>query len=69
MIYEMPGTKPGDWDNFEVRRAAMAVQHPPFPARIERAKRGARESEYVRLLQQDAKLRRTVLRLGGGMRK
>jgi hypothetical protein len=69
MIYEMPGTKPGDWDNFEVRRAAMAVQRPPFPARIERAKRGARESEYVRLLQQDAKLRRTVLRLGAGMRK
>ncbi|HYL34482.1 MAG TPA: hypothetical protein VEV17_01070 [Bryobacteraceae bacterium] len=64
MIYEMPGTKPGDWDNFEVRRAAMAVRRPPFPARIERAKRGAKESEYVRLLQRDARLRRAMLRLG-----
>jgi hypothetical protein len=65
MIYEMPGTPPGDWDNFEVRRAAMRVQRPPFPSRIERAKRSAQESEYIRLLQQDPQLRRTVLRLGG----
>lgn len=64
MIYEMPGTRRGDWDDFEVRRVAMAVRRPPFPARIERAKRAALESKYVRMLQQDPQARRTVLRLG-----
>jgi hypothetical protein len=64
MIYDLPGTRPGDWDHFEIRRVAMALQRPPFPPRIERAKRGRLESAYIRLLQQDARLRRAVLRLG-----
>ncbi len=53
LIYEMPGAKHGEWDNFDVRRAAMALDHSPFPKAVERAKNGAQEYEYVRLLQQD----------------
>ena len=63
MIYEMPGTRAGDWDNFEIRRAAMAVDRPPFPARVEHAKRAPLESSYVRLLQQQPQLRKTIIRL------
>ena len=64
MIYEMPGSKPGDWDHFEVRRAAMALSCAPFSAAVERAKIGPLESRYVHLLQQDPQLRRAILKLG-----
>ncbi|HEV2688697.1 MAG TPA: hypothetical protein VGV35_09090 [Bryobacteraceae bacterium] len=64
MLYEMPGSKTGDWDGFEVRRAAMAFERSPFPPEVERAKYGAQESRYVRALQQNPKLRRLVLRAG-----
>jgi hypothetical protein len=64
MIYEMPGSKSGDWDHFELRRAAMALSRAPFTAAIERAKNGPLESRYVHLMQQDQQLRRTILRLG-----
>jgi hypothetical protein len=68
MIYELPGARRGDWDHFEVRRVAMAVARPPFSARIQRAKRAALESEYIRALQQDPRARRNVLRLGARKR-
>jgi hypothetical protein len=61
MIYEMPGVRRGEWDNFEVRRVAMALTSSPFPRPIEQAKNGADESRYVRLLQKDKKLRRRFL--------
>ncbi len=64
MIYDMPGTRAGDWDNFEIRRVAMSVTRPPFPERIQRAKRAPLESRYVRRLQQDPRLRRALIRLG-----
>jgi hypothetical protein len=64
MLFEMPGSPQGDWDNFEVRRVAMALREPPFPPAIARAKRGPDEATYVRLLQKDLRLRRTLLRLG-----
>jgi hypothetical protein len=64
MVYEMPGTSQGDWDNFEVRRVAMALRELPFPPRIERAKRGPDEAAYIRLLQQDARVRRKLIQLG-----
>ena len=62
MIYEMPGTPKGDWDHFEVRRLAM--KNPVLPDRIQRAKRAAEESTYVRLLQKDGRLRNQFLNLG-----
>lgn len=64
MLYEMPGTRAGDWDNFEIRRVAMAVMRPPFPARMERAKRAPLESSYIRLLQQHPQLRKAIIGLG-----
>ncbi len=64
MIYEMAGSRVGDWDRFETRRAAMAMRRSPFPPAIERAKNAAEESGYVRALQRDRALRRRILKLG-----
>lgn len=63
MLYEAPGARAGDWDDFEIRRVAMAGS-PRFPRQIERAKQGPSESQYLRLMQKDAGLRRMFLRLG-----
>ena len=65
MIYEMPGTKQGEWDNFEVRRAAMALTDTPFSKAVERAKNGPQEIRYVRLLQADKKLRNHLKKIAG----
>jgi hypothetical protein len=62
MLYEMPGTRTGDWDNFEVRRAAMALDS--FPPGIRRAKQSPLETTYVRALQRDPQLRRELIRFG-----
>jgi hypothetical protein len=64
MVYEMPGSRLGDWDHFETRRAAMALRTSPFPAAIQRAKNAPEESTYVRALQRDPALRRRMLKLG-----
>jgi hypothetical protein len=64
MIYEMPGAKRGEWDNFEVRRAAIALAATPFSKAIERAKDGAQESRYVRLMQKDKALRSRLKKAG-----
>jgi hypothetical protein len=64
MIYEIPGSRVGDWDRFETRRAAMALRQSPFPPVIQRAKNAPEESAYVRALQQDPALRRRILKLG-----
>ncbi len=68
MIYEMAGSRVGDWDHFETRRAAMALRRSPFPPAIERAKNAAEESGYVRVLQSDPALRRRILKLGSAPR-
>jgi hypothetical protein len=64
MIYEMPGTRPGDWDRFETRRAAMALHESPFSPALQRAKKAPEESAYIRALQRDPGLRRRILKLG-----
>ena len=64
MIYEMAGSRAGDWDHFETRRAAMALRTSPFPPAIQRAKNAPKESAYVRALQRDPALRRRILKLG-----
>lgn len=63
MIYEMPGTPQGDWDRFEVRRAAMAFGTAPFDPEIARAKKAPQESAYLRALQRSPKLRQRFLSL------
>jgi hypothetical protein len=64
MIYEAPGSRVGDWDHFETRRAAMALKQSPFPPEIQRAKNAAEESTYVRALQNAPALRRSILKMG-----
>jgi len=64
MLYEIPGSRAGDWDRFETRRAAMALHASPFTPAIQRAKSAPEESTYVRALQQDPALRRRILKLG-----
>jgi hypothetical protein len=64
MLYEAPGSRVGDWDRFEARRAAMALQRSPFPPEIQRAKNAPEESTYVRAMRSDPALRRRILKLG-----
>ena len=64
MIYEMAGSRQGDWDRFETRRAAMALRESPFAAEIQRAKNAPDELSYARALQRDPALRRRILKLG-----
>jgi len=64
MLYEAPGSRVGDWDRFETRRAAMALQRSPFPPEIQRAKNAPEESTYVRAMRSDPALRRRILKLG-----
>jgi len=66
MIYEVPGSRAGDWDHFEVRRAAMALHQSPFPEVVQRAKNAPQEAAYVRALLRNAALRRRILKLGSG---
>ena len=67
MIYEAPGSRVGDWDGFEARRAAMALKRSPFPPEIQRAKNAAEESTYVGALNNAPALRRRILRLGSAL--
>jgi hypothetical protein len=62
MLYELPGTRRGDWDNFEIRRLAMALEG--LPPQIQRAKQAPLESTYVMALQRNLQLRRKLIRLG-----
>jgi hypothetical protein len=64
MIYDAPGSRVGDWDRFETRRAGMALRQSPFPPEIQRAKNAPEESTYVRALNSASALRRRILRLG-----
>jgi hypothetical protein len=69
MIYETPDAqtldaKPGDWDGFETRHAAMAIHRSPFSPAIQRAKNAPDESVYVHAMQRDRALRRRILKLG-----
>jgi hypothetical protein len=69
MIYEISGSRAGDWDRFETRRAAMALHASPFTPAIQRAKSAPEESTYVRALQQDPALRQRILKLGSRPRR
>lgn len=67
MIYEMPGMGCGEWDDFHIRRLALARW--PVSAKrafeaLREAKQGPEEAQYLRLMQADPALRETLLRLG-----
>jgi hypothetical protein len=65
--FDGPAARPGTWDKFHIRNFAMAGGWDavrPRPAAILKSKRGPDESQYLRLMQRDLKLREAVLRLG-----
>ena len=61
------GEASADWAKFSLRRLGTKV--PELGEAVERAKRGADEAGYLRLLQRRPDLRRRVLRLGGATKK
>jgi hypothetical protein len=66
MLYDAPGAIPGQWDHFRILRLAqaMAARALHLPPAILKAKYGADEIRYLRMMQKDKHLRRKWLRLG-----
>jgi hypothetical protein len=61
MVYEGPGAEPGAWDRFNVHDLALSGRvH--GAARIAAAKRRGPESRYLRMLQNDRRLRTSFLK-------
>jgi hypothetical protein len=68
MILELEKEREGDWDRFQVRKIGFKAQRERvlslIPKRIMRAKAGAEEVRYLRLMQKDDKLRSAIIKLG-----
>ena len=56
MLYEGPGAERGAWDRFSIRELALRGKIPGW-AKIARAKRSGPEARYLRMLQNDLRLR------------
>jgi hypothetical protein len=71
MLYEMPGTGSGDWDQFRIRTLAQRLQQGGSAERrvvreIGKAKQSGAESRYLRWMQGDARLREMLVKWGQG---
>ena len=71
MLYEAPGTESGDWNRFSIRTLAQRLQRGGseerrVAAEIARAKHRGAESQYLRRMQGDKKLRQTLVQWGTG---
>jgi hypothetical protein len=71
ILYEIPGTGTGDWDNFSIRTLAQRLQaaKPGSPERraaklLAQLKHRGDESRYLRTMQRDRRLRGTIIRWG-----
>jgi len=70
VLFEGPGSHPGDWDKFRARKLAMALDPAhlfdivPGNEAIMRAKHGPEESRYLRLMQRHLPLRAAMIKLG-----
>jgi hypothetical protein len=69
MIFELDQKRRGDWDRFQVRRIGFRAQRDKKALALMRklgsAKQAATEEvTYLRLMQQDEKLRRAIIKLG-----
>jgi hypothetical protein len=60
MLYEIPGTESGAWDHFSIRTLAQNLQRAIQPP----AKPRGLESQYLRRMQKDTRLRAEWLKLG-----
>lgn len=69
LLYEMPGAETGDWDTFRIRALAQRLQRGGpaerrIVAGIERVKRSAQETHYLRWMQRAAGLREKLIEWG-----
>lgn len=70
MIFQLRGTESHDWDRFQIRNIGFKLkgQLEPLlsllPEQLIRAKAGAEETTYLRLMQKDKRLRQQIIDLG-----
>lgn len=68
MIFQLAGTENHDWDQFQVRKIGFKLkgklESSLLPPQLIRAKKGAEEITYLRLMQKDDSLRRKLIDLG-----
>jgi hypothetical protein len=65
ILYEIPGTESGAWDQFRIRTLAQKIDR-RTAAEMARVKRHGSEAGYLRWMQADRRLRETLVGLGGG---
>jgi len=68
LLYECADAEPGAWDCFRVRDYALRLtalhRGAAWPAGLRGAKGAADETDYLRLMRRDARLRDQVIRMG-----
>jgi hypothetical protein len=70
MIFELDSDRRGDWDRFQIRKIGFKAQHglsaeeEKALAQISKLKTSREEVQYLRLVQKDETLRRTIIRMG-----
>lgn len=70
MIFELDRERRGDWDRFQLRKIGfraqrgLGVEEQQALAKISKAKMSREEVQYLRNIQKDENLRRTIIRLG-----
>ena len=64
MIFELDPERRGDWDRFQVRKIGFKAQRMTNVLSLIKAKHDPEEVTYLRLMQKDEKLRRTIIKLG-----
>ena len=64
MIFELDSERRGDWDRFQVRKIGFKAQRMKNVLSLIKAKDSPEEVTYLRLMQKDEKLRRTIIKLG-----
>jgi len=70
MIFELDSERRGDWDRFQIRKIGfraqrgLSVEEQQALAKISKAKMTREEVQYLRNIQKDENLRRTIIRLG-----
>ncbi|HET8781687.1 MAG TPA: hypothetical protein VFM63_04695 [Pyrinomonadaceae bacterium] len=70
MIFQLSGTENHDWDRFQIRNIGFKLKGKLeswlalLPEPIVRAKSAAEETTYLRLMQEDKRLRQRIIELG-----
>jgi hypothetical protein len=69
LLYEIPGTETGDWDNFRIRTLAMRLERGGLAERramaeIARVKQRGSEAQYLRWMQREPRLREALVKWG-----